>query len=192
MADTMRSAAEELKELFAEASFNSEVTYTIDPPAVTFEKINEDAILPVRGSEHSAGMDAFSYLKDRDITIYDAFGHKVTRFSVSRFEIQPGWRAIVPLGFKATLPAGYEAQVRARSSWALKKGLIVPNSPGTIDADYPGEWGVLLANIGSRPQIIHHSDRVAQIVLNRYENFEWVEGEVGVTTDRTGGFGSTG
>lgn len=161
-------------------------------PQVVYEPLYEDAFLPTRATEQSVGLDAYAYLNDREVLYYDEQGikrHKVTRGLVY---LNRGERMVIPLGFKAQLPEGYEAQVRARSSWALKRGLLVPNSPGTIDADYPDEWGVLLFNAGRVSHKIEHGDRIAQIVISSYAAPEWVEGTVGITTDRTGGIGSTG
>ncbi|MCG8467050.1 MAG: dUTP diphosphatase, partial [Gemmatimonadetes bacterium] len=110
----------------------------------------------------------------------------------SSVTLQPGDRALIPTGFRARLPVGYEAQIRMRSSLAWKRGLIVPNAPGTVDADYPDEWFVLVLNAGTAPVRIDHGERIAQIVLNRYQVAEWTPGEVGVSTDRVGGLGSTG
>jgi len=98
----------------------------------------------------------------------------------------------VPLGFKARLPDGYEAQVRIRSSIAFKRGLIIPNGPGTIDADYPDEWMVMLKNDSPRGVVIEHGERIAQIVLGKYEILDWELGAVRTSTDRVGGIGSTG
>ena len=100
--------------------------------------------------------------------------------------------ALVPLGFRARLPAGIEAQIRPRSGAAFKKGLRIPNAPGTIDSDYPDEWMVILENGASGPVQIVHGERIAQVVLARYEVLAIREGAVGVSSSRTGGFGSTG
>lgn len=107
-------------------------------------------------------------------------------------ELLPGERAIVPLGFRASLPAGYEAQIRPRSGTSFKTSLAIANSPGTIDPDYNGEWGVLVRNDGSSPIFIVHGERIAQMVIARYEVLKFEEGTVRRTTDRDGGFGSTG
>ena len=107
-------------------------------------------------------------------------------------EIEPGERAIVPLGFRASLPEGFEAQIRPRSGTSFKTSLVIANSPGTIDPDYNGEWGVLVRNDGSAPLQISHGDRIAQMVIARYEVLEFEEAEVTRSTDRDGGFGSTG
>ncbi|ASE39496.1 dUTP diphosphatase [Brevundimonas vesicularis] len=107
--------------------------------------------------------------------------------------LAPGQRALVPTGLKIALPLGYEAQVRARSGLALKHGIICPNAPGTIDSDYRGECGVILANIGVEPFVIRRGERIAQLVIARHERAEWIEVETLDDTARgTGGFGSTG
>lgn len=107
--------------------------------------------------------------------------------------LAPGQRALVPTGLKIALPLGYEAQVRARSGLALKHGIICPNAPGTIDSDYRGECGVILANIGNEPFVIRRGERIAQLVIARHERADWIEVETLDETARgTGGFGSTG
>jgi len=107
--------------------------------------------------------------------------------------LAPGARALVPTGLKIALPLGYEAQVRARSGLALKHGIICPNAPGTIDSDYRGECGVILANIGAETFVIRRGERIAQLVIARHERADWVEVEILDETARgTGGFGSTG
>jgi len=112
--------------------------------------------------------------------------------AVDGFTLSPGVTALVPLGFKARLPAGIEAQIRPRSGVALKKGLQIPNAPGTIDSDYPDEWMVIVRNPTDIDIHIAHGERIAQMVLARYEVLPIETGEVGITTTRTGGFGSTG
>jgi len=106
--------------------------------------------------------------------------------------LYPGDTALIPTGFKARVPDGFEAQVRIRSSMAFKRGLILPNAPGTIDADYPDEWLIMVQNVSAQPVTIEHGERLAQVILSRFEVVPWVEGEVAITTDREGGFGSTG
>jgi dUTP diphosphatase len=100
--------------------------------------------------------------------------------------------ALIPLGFRARLPEGFEAQVRPRSGVSFKKGLQIPNAPGTVDADYPDEWLVPVRNATSAPMRIEHGERIAQAVFQRYEVVRWETGSVRATTDRVGGFGSTG
>lgn len=108
-------------------------------------------------------------------------------------ELQPLQRTLVPTGLYLALPAGYEAQVRPRSGLAIKKGITVLNSPGTIDADYRGEVCVILVNLSSEPFVIADGERIAQMVIARHEQVEWCEVEVLADTERgAGGFGHTG
>ena len=107
--------------------------------------------------------------------------------------LQPLERTLVPTGLYIALPAGYEAQVRPRSGLAIKKGITVLNSPGTIDADYRGEVCVILVNLSNEPFTITDGERIAQMVIARHEQVEWCECEVLDETDRgAGGFGHTG
>ena len=107
--------------------------------------------------------------------------------------LQPLERTLVPTGLFMALPAGYEAQVRPRSGLAIKKGITVLNSPGTIDADYRGEVCVILVNLSNEPFTITDGERIAQMVIARHEQVEWRECEVLGETDRgAGGFGHTG
>ena len=107
--------------------------------------------------------------------------------------LQPLERTLVPTGLFMALPQGYEAQVRPRSGLAIKKGITVLNSPGTIDADYRGEVCVILVNLSNEPFTITDGERIAQMVIARHEQVEWCECEVLDETDRgAGGFGHTG
>jgi dUTP pyrophosphatase len=107
--------------------------------------------------------------------------------------IAPGWRHAVATGLALAIPAGYEIQVRPRSGLALRHGITVPNTPGTIDSDYRGELKVILINHGSEPFAIARGDRVAQLVLAPVVQAAWDEvGELDETDRGTGGFGSTG
>ena len=107
--------------------------------------------------------------------------------------LQPLERTLVPTGLYIALPAGYEAQVRPRSGLAIKKGITVLNSPGTIDADYRGEVCVILVNLSNEPFTITDGERIAQMVIARHEQVEWSECEVlGETGRGAGGFGHTG
>ena len=102
-------------------------------------------------------------------------------------------RVIIGTGLKIALPEGYEAQVRPRSGLAAKHGISVLNAPGTIDADYRGEIGVIIVNLSNEPFTIHPGERIAQLVLAQYEQVEWKLQETLDTTERgSGGFGSTG
>ena len=108
-------------------------------------------------------------------------------------ELLPGARTLVPTGIYLAIPAGYEAQVRPRSGLALKQGVTVLNSPGTIDSDYRGEVGVILINLGKEPVRIAPGDRVAQLVFAPYVRAEWLEVKDLDNSERgSGGFGSTG
>jgi dUTP pyrophosphatase len=107
-------------------------------------------------------------------------------------ELSPGEKALVPLGFKARLPVGIEAQVRPRSGTSVKTDLVIVNAPGTIDPDYAEEWCVSVKNGGPAPLMIRHGDRIAQVIFARFETPELVPGVVTRSTERTGGFGSTG
>ena len=165
---------------------------------VVFEALAPDVQVPSRSTRQSAGYDVRAHLTRGSVKIYRADRGEIAPESPEsgpegpRILLQPGDRALVPTGFKARLPGGFEAQIRMRSSLAWKRGLIVPNAPGTVDADYPDEWFVLVLNAAHEPVPIEHGERIAQIVLNRYEVSEWVPGDVGVSTDRVGGLGSTG
>lgn len=107
--------------------------------------------------------------------------------------LQPLQRALVPTGLSMALPAGYEAQVRPRSGLALKHGITVLNTPGTIDADYRGEVGIILINLSAEPFTIHDGDRIAQMVVARCEQAECIGVESLDDTKRgSGGFGHSG
>jgi len=107
--------------------------------------------------------------------------------------LKPLERAIVKTGLFIELPIGFEAQVRPRSGLAVKKGITVLNSPGTVDADYRGEIGVILVNLSSEDFIIENGERIAQLVIAKHERAEWISVDVLSETARgEGGFGSTG
>lgn len=107
--------------------------------------------------------------------------------------LNPGDRILLKTGLFLALPVGYEAQIRPRSGLAIKKGITVLNSPGTVDADYRGEVGVILINHGKDVFKIHHGERICQMVIAKHEVAEWVEVEELDETDRgEGGFGHTG
>jgi dUTP pyrophosphatase len=109
------------------------------------------------------------------------------------FVLQPMERAIVPTGLRVAIPAGFEMQIRPRSGLALKHGITLPNTPGTIDSDYRGPLGVALVNLGAAPYVVSHGDRIAQCVIAPVlqAGFEVVEA-LDVTARGAGGFGSTG
>ena len=107
--------------------------------------------------------------------------------------ISPMKRCLIPTNLYTAIPIGYEVQIRPRSGLALKKGITVLNTPGTIDADYRGNWGVILMNLGDEDFIVNPGDRIAQAILNKVEQIEWEEVESLDETERgQGGFNSTG
>lgn len=143
---------------------------------VAFQRLPQGEGLPPPGymSAHAAGADLRAAIHE-ELTLL------------------PGARALVPTGFSIALPPGYEAQVRPRSGLAIRSGVTCLNSPGTIDADYRGEVGVVLANFGSEPFVIRRGDRIAQIVVARVARAAFdVVAELPPTDRGDGGFGSTG
>jgi dUTP pyrophosphatase len=112
--------------------------------------------------------------------------------SVESVTLGPGETKLVPTGLAIELPSGYEAQIRPRSGLALKHSITLPNSPATIDPGYRGEIRVILLNLGREPFQISPGERIAQMVIARYEAIEWEEGELGSSVRGEGGFGSTG
>lgn len=110
----------------------------------------------------------------------------------SELELPPGGRCLVPTGIAVALPEGFEAQIRPRSGLALEKGVVILNSPGTVDADYRGEIKLVVANLGSEPVVLHRGDRLAQMVVARVARVRWEEVKVLPASQRgEGGFGST-
>ena len=141
---------------------------------IQIKKLRADAVVPQYQTEHSAGMDVCAAL-DVPITL------------------APMQRQIVPCGFSMAIPEGYEVQVRARSGLAAKNGIGLVNGVGTIDADYRGELGVIVINYSDTDFVINPGDRIAQIVVAKYERTTWQEvEELGETARGSGGFGSTG
>jgi dUTP pyrophosphatase len=130
--------------------------------------------LPEYATPHSAGLDLRAHLNEPLV-------------------LQPGERRLVPTGLRMALPDGWEAQVRPRSGLALKHGVTVLNSPGTIDADYRGPVGVIVVNHGSEAFEIAPGERIAQLVFARYERAEWqIVDELDATERGSGGFGHSG
>jgi dUTP pyrophosphatase len=138
---------------------------------------------------HGEGLPLLTYHSDRAAGLDVVAGVPEN----APVELAPGARALIPTGFALELPSGYEAQLRPRSGLALKSGVTLLNSPGTIDADYRGEVKVLLVNHGSEPFTIRRGERIAQLVVARVEHVQ-VElvSELGGTSRGQGGFGSTG
>jgi len=186
------------EELLHAARPGGDANQSPEQHAVVIELLHDDAQPPRRATEGSAGYDLFAYLSGRSVDCSDG----VRRWSItaeagqgernSRIVLRPGAMALIPLGFKASLPNGYEAQIRPRSGAAFKKGLGIPNAPGTVDSDFPDEWRVIVRNTTEHPLEIEHGERIAQMVLHRYEVLPFVAGRVGISTERVGGFGSTG
>jgi dUTP pyrophosphatase len=142
--------------------------------AVTRLDHGRDLPLPAYATLHSAGLDLLAAI-------------------AADLILAPGARALVPTGIALALPSGFEAQVRPRSGLALKHGVTVLNAPGTIDADYRGEVGVILVNHGEAPFVIRRGDRIAQLILSAVARLAWREGDaLDATTRGAGGFGSTG
>jgi len=130
--------------------------------------------LPCYMTSHSAGMDLYADLSADAV-------------------LQPGSRLLVPTGIAIALPEGYEAQIRPRSGLALKHGISLVNSPGTIDADYRGEIGVILINHGEVPFLLKRGERIAQMVVAQFSRVVWAEmGALEATQRGAGGFGHTG
>jgi dUTP pyrophosphatase len=130
--------------------------------------------LPKYSTEESAGLDLRAELQ-------------------SPIVLEPGQRSLIPTGLKIALPTGYEAQVRPRSGLAYKHGITVLNSPGTIDADYRGDVGVILINHGSESFTIENGERIAQLIIAKFIQIDWDEVlDLSNTSRGEGGFGSTG
>jgi len=130
--------------------------------------------LPRYMTAHSAGMDLFASL-EKEVTL------------------PPGERCLIPTGIAIALPEGYEAQVRPRSGLALKHGVTLLNTPGTVDADYRGEIGCIMINLGNEPFVVRDGDRIAQLIINQVDRAELQEvEELPESTRGEGGFGHTG
>lgn len=140
---------------------------------IKIKRIHPDASIPVyaHGPEEDAGLDLKSV---EDVTL------------------KPGEPAGVATGLVIEVPPGFEAQVRPRSGLALKHAITVPNSPGTIDPGYRGEVKVILLNLGKSDYQVHKGDRIAQLIIARYEAVEWQETELADSVRGEGGFGSSG
>lgn len=120
-------------------------------------------------------------------------GMDIRAFLEEPITLQPMERRIIATGLYMALPDGYEAQIRPRSGLAIKKGITLLNTPGTIDADYRGEIGVIMVNLSSEAFVVEDGERIAQMVIARYEQPEWLEVENLDETERgAGGFGHTG
>ncbi len=143
---------------------------------VTVKIVNTSGLpLPAYSTIMSAGLDVRACLPDGPVTI------------------APMERLLIPTGLRVALPEGYEMQLRPRSGLALKHGISLVNTPGTVDADYRGEIGVILINLSSEPFSVSHGDRICQMVVSRYSRVAWdVCDSVEATGRGDGGFGHTG
>jgi len=143
---------------------------------MTVKIINSsDNTLPQYATASSAGLDLRAWLPDGPVTL------------------PPLGRALIPTGLRIQLPEGYEAQIRPRSGLALKHGVTVLNSPGTIDADYRGEIGIILVNLSDTPFVINSGERICQMVVARHEQVEWLtSGTLDDSARGEGGFGHSG
>ena len=131
--------------------------------------------LPAYSTQDSAGMDVRAYLPNGPVVL------------------KPMERRLIPTGLHIELPQGYECQIRPRSGLALKHGLTIVNSPGTIDADYRGEIGVILMNLSQDEFVVNDGERICQMVVKEYTRVEWVQTESLSSSERgEGGFGHTG
>lgn len=143
---------------------------------VKIKKLYEDSKVPQYATEGSSGVDLCAYLD-----------------SYPRYTLNPNESCLFPTGISMEIPVGYEGQVRPRSGLAVKHGITVLNTPGTIDADYRGEIKVCLYNTSPLPYVINHGDRIAQMVFAKVEKAEFEEVDELQSTDRgDGGFGHTG
>ena len=140
---------------------------------IRIERIHPEAQLPhyAHGPSEDAGMDLRA---------------------VEEVRLEPGVPALIPTGLRVEIPSGCEGQIRMRSGLALKHALILPNSPGTIDPGYRGEVKVIVLNLGREAYTVSKGERIAQLVVARYEAVEWEEAGVNESARGEGGFGSTG
>ena len=177
----------------AENGSRSEVK---DSATVTIERLHDDVLLPTRATAGSAGFDLRAYLRARLVRCSNGEAQYERSASdaggVWGIELAPREMALIPLGFRTRLPHDVEAQIRPRSGQAFKHALTVPNAPGTVDSDYAEEWMVIVRNDAPAVRRIVHGERIAQVVFARYVALDLREEVVERTTERAGGFGSTG
>jgi dUTP pyrophosphatase len=167
-----------------------------DGLVVLIERLHDDVVLPSPATAGSAGHDLRAYLRERRVRCSDgeSQSERETEHDGAEwgFILAPREMALIPLGFRTRLPAGLEAQVRPRSGQAFKHALTVPNAPGTVDADYAEEWMVIVRNDAPMPRRVIHGERIAQVVFARFASVSLKEGMVARSSERVGGFGSTG
>jgi dUTP pyrophosphatase len=169
---------------------------SVSTSVATIERLHADVVLPSRATAASAGYDLRAYLRGRRLNHSDGVLQEMRDATEVDGEwgitLAPREMALIPLGFRTRLPPGVEGQVRPRSGQAFKHALTIPNSPGTVDADYAEEWMVIVRNDAPVARRIVHGERIAQVVFARHEAPALEEGVVGRTTERAGGVGSTG
>jgi dUTP pyrophosphatase len=160
------------------------------------ERLHDDVVLPSRATAGSAGFDLRAYVRGRTVRCSDGVSQSEReadeRAGEWGIQLAPREMALIPLGFRTRLPPDVEAQVRPRSGQSFKHALTIPNAPGTVDADYAEEWMVIVRNDAPVTRRIVHGERIAQVVFARYVALELREAVVERTTERAGGFGSTG
>lgn len=169
---------------------------SMDSTQILIEPLYPDVVIPARATAGSAGHDLRAHLHERSITFSDGVSQSTRAATHTNGEwsitLEPREMALVPLGFRTHLPAGMEAQVRPRSGQAFRHALTIPNAPGTVDADYAEEWLVIVRNDAPVARRIVHGERIAQVVFAQYDQPTFQDGAVQRTTERAGGFGSTG
>ncbi len=149
---------------------------TRDTATLGIKRTRNTAFMPTKATDRAAGFDLYACLDAGDY-----------------FVLPPGSRAVIPTRIALEIPDGYEVQIRSRSGLAAKQGLVVLNSPGTIDEDYRGEIGVILQNTSATPARVDHGDRIAQMVLNKLPQCVLEEvNELSSTERNDKGFGSSG
>jgi dUTP pyrophosphatase len=168
----------------------------MDDTSATIERMYDDVTLPTRTTAGSAGYDLRAYLAERRVRCSDGMV-QTDRSADERdgtwgIDLAPREMALIPLGFRTRLPRDVEAQIRPRSGQAFRHALTIPNAPGTVDADYAEEWMVIVRNDAPATRRILHGERIAQVVFARHAVLELREATVTRTTERAGGFGSTG
>lgn len=180
----------------AQPAQTSDATASESPLHAMIERLHDDVVLPARATPGSAGHDLRAYLKGRSVRCSDGVQQRermaAEHDGVWGVTLETGEMVLVPLGFRTRLPHGIEAQVRPRSGQAFQHALTIPNAPGTVDADYAEEWMVIVRNDAPEPRRIAHGERIAQVVFARHAAIELQEGMVQRSTERAGGFGSTG
>ena len=169
-------------------------------PSIVWQRLHPDVAIPRRATAHSGARDLRAFLLGSPTRIWTANAESVRgpdrdareRDGTPFVDVPPRARAIVPTGLKARLPEGHVGLVLPRSGTSYRTTLVLANAPGLIDADYAEEWGILVKNDGTERLRVFHGDRIAQLLVVRAEQLEDVEGVVERSTDRAGGFGSTG